>query len=90
MENALFITNCSRTELFKKANETVDLVANIDDIETLARNNKSHCFNATRQVGDYLPAFISLKSGPFEDIQLTEVYDRIDEMTIEELPICKN
>ena len=72
------------------ANETVDLVANIDDIETLAQNNKSHCFNATRQVGDYLPAFISLKSGPFEDIQLTEVCDRIDEMTIEELPICKN
>ena len=89
MENALFLTNCSEPELLENANKTINFFINNYEMENLRQNNQSHCFNRTRQVGDFLPAFIYLKNGPLEEVQLTEAYDRIDELTFEELPTCK-
>ena len=59
-------------------------------MDTLKRNNLSHCFKQTRQIGDFLPAFISFDSDFFEDIQLSTLYDRIDEMPVDEFPLCES
>ena len=90
LKSTLFLTNCTEPQLLKKANKTIEFGIRSFDMDTLTRNNLSHCFKRTRQVGEFLPAFISFKSDFFEDIQLTTLYDRIDEMQFEEFPFCKS
>ena len=89
-KSTLFLTNCTEPQLLKKANKTIEFGIRSFDMDTLTRNNLSHCFKRTRQVGEFLPAFISFKSDFFEDIQLTTLYNRIDEMQFEEFPFCKS
>ena len=90
MKSTLFPTNCTKPQLQEKKDKTIYFAIRSFDMETLTRNNMDHCFKPFRQVGEFLRAFISFESDNFYDIQLSTLYNRINEMPVDELPVCES
>ena len=75
----ILASNCTQVELNEKANLTLEFAIDKTKLRDLRQLNMSHCFQADRTVGDFLPSIQPVRNWP--DTEFTGdslIYNQLD------------